>query len=542
MERIGDYIDISVHPIIHIHPNILELGVTRIDTFHQIKILINTEFLSEDVVDITIKHGDRFYSDNKYENMINNLLKIGTLLCFDFYKSKNEYAKYISKKWNLDETRLIDFFKHDKKNVNKKRDKTYLFYKLVELFKSFCESHLTKLSLKLSKLTKNQTSANKSYYYEFSSYWNIYVVKLRSIDKVFWYMPTLDPKSPRKFKGGVREVMNNRVDLMVGLEIEESLQPISICGHKTTNKSYPCWISDKNTLFEYIKSVMSDSSKFNICTHMINSIMDQIRLSSKNNFVHPIPLHRHGIDEGVSIKISEKTMQLILKSISLKCPMQRTEHCTKGRGKSWHDDNDIFCSNNIAMSKIISFFDKDQRSYIRDKIYDLMFRICEMHHNRLIYYCNNNKCMMSHEGFLYDDEIDKELHPENTHIMCLKCNHSHYIHQHKIRCILCDYSFCNACQMSPYHDMQKCKGPANKLIDPDISLVLSNDPSLKRCPNCNFVVEITGGCDHIKCKCGIDWCYRCEKRLNKDNPYQHKCIPESLLSGNISKLYYTTTR
>ncbi|KAI5782985.1 hypothetical protein FPQ18DRAFT_358575 [Pyronema domesticum] len=32
----------------------------------------------------------------------------------------------------------------------------------------------------------------------------------------------------------------------------------------------------------------------------------------------------------------------------------------------------------------------------------------------------------------------------------------------------------------------------------------------KTCPGCNFDIEKTGGCNHIRCsKCGMGWCWRC---------------------------------
>jgi hypothetical protein len=31
----------------------------------------------------------------------------------------------------------------------------------------------------------------------------------------------------------------------------------------------------------------------------------------------------------------------------------------------------------------------------------------------------------------------------------------------------------------------------------------------KMCPFCNFWVEKTVGCDHMRCRCGKEFCYRC---------------------------------
>ena len=31
----------------------------------------------------------------------------------------------------------------------------------------------------------------------------------------------------------------------------------------------------------------------------------------------------------------------------------------------------------------------------------------------------------------------------------------------------------------------------------------------KQCPHCNFWVERTAGCDHMTCRCGKAFCYKC---------------------------------
>lgn len=41
------------------------------------------------------------------------------------------------------------------------------------------------------------------------------------------------------------------------------------------------------------------------------------------------------------------------------------------------------------------------------------------------------------------------------------------------------------------------------------------------CPKCHQLVEKTEACNHIKCKCGKDFCYACGGNYPKCN-----CIPE----------------
>ena len=44
----------------------------------------------------------------------------------------------------------------------------------------------------------------------------------------------------------------------------------------------------------------------------------------------------------------------------------------------------------------------------------------------------------------------------------------------------------------------------------------------KQCPYCKFWVEKNEGCNHISCKCGNHFCYRCGEKMN-NNINNHKC-------------------
>lgn len=48
------------------------------------------------------------------------------------------------------------------------------------------------------------------------------------------------------------------------------------------------------------------------------------------------------------------------------------------------------------------------------------------------------------------------------------------------------------------------------------------DPlSIKACPSCNVEIEKDGGCDHMSCRCGADWCWICRKLLKQGKIYEH---------------------
>jgi len=69
-------------------------------------------------------------------------------------------------------------------------------------------------------------------------------------------------------------------------------------------------------------------------------------------------------------------------------------------------------------------------------------------------------------------------------------------------------------------------------------MAILRETKSKLCPNCSEAVILKDGCDHIKCICGVDWCFRCEQKLPKGNPYKHMCVSTEVLNGQISRFYY----
>ena len=74
-------------------------------------------------------------------------------------------------------------------------------------------------------------------------------------------------------------------------------------------------------------------------------------------------------------------------------------------------------------------------------------------------------------------------------------------------------------------------------IDPE-KLEIIKETGAKCCPGCSEPIIKADGCDHIKCVCNIDWCYRCNKILNSGNVYTHTCIPTDILNGSVSLAYH----
>lgn len=92
-------------------------------------------------------------------------------------------------------------------------------------------------------------------------------------------------------------------------------------------------------------------------------------------------------------------------------------------------------------------------------------------------------------------------------------------------CPHCHRLFCARCQV-PWHSGITCeefqKLNKNDRGREDIMLVkLAKQKEWQQCPKCNFYVEKTEGCNHMKCRCKFSFCYRCGA---PDFGYSHACI------------------
>ncbi|TNV83732.1 hypothetical protein FGO68_gene2846 [Halteria grandinella] len=79
------------------------------------------------------------------------------------------------------------------------------------------------------------------------------------------------------------------------------------------------------------------------------------------------------------------------------------------------------------------------------------------------------------------------------------------------KCPKCAKRFCLACR-APFHKGQSCKEYqiAHSRDQNDAAfMAFARGAKLKQCPGCGQMVEKAAGCDHMKCRCGRDFCYRC---------------------------------
>jgi len=76
---------------------------------------------------------------------------------------------------------------------------------------------------------------------------------------------------------------------------------------------------------------------------------------------------------------------------------------------------------------------------------------------------------------------------------------------------LCKKEYCLKCRVLFHKDMS-CKEyqvSANPDKNEEAFTEFVKGSKLKQCPWCSFWVERTMGCDHMTCKCGQHFCYKC---------------------------------
>ncbi|EGG16376.1 hypothetical protein DFA_09407 [Cavenderia fasciculata] len=84
----------------------------------------------------------------------------------------------------------------------------------------------------------------------------------------------------------------------------------------------------------------------------------------------------------------------------------------------------------------------------------------------------------------------------------------------------CQSTLCYHCGASAYHWPHYCKGNLNELFNEDLETIKYLLATSTLCPSCQYPVQKTTGCNHIKCGiCNTDFCYVCGlKYVNGGHP------------------------
>ncbi|PWA80518.1 Zinc finger, C6HC-type [Artemisia annua] len=90
-------------------------------------------------------------------------------------------------------------------------------------------------------------------------------------------------------------------------------------------------------------------------------------------------------------------------------------------------------------------------------------------------------------------------------------------HCHRLFCAQCKVTWHSGMSCSEYQSLKKGERDPSDIMLRD----LAKNKKWKRCPKCNFYVELVSGCLHIRCRCGHQFCYGCGK-YHPDHRW-HKC-------------------
>lgn len=86
-------------------------------------------------------------------------------------------------------------------------------------------------------------------------------------------------------------------------------------------------------------------------------------------------------------------------------------------------------------------------------------------------------------------------------------------HGLRVQCSACQLEWCFPCQ-APWHEGIKCKQyRAGDVLLKNWTVQFQNGQrNAQRCPKCKVYVQRNEGCDHMTCRCGMEFCYRCGGR------------------------------
>ncbi|GLC44635.1 hypothetical protein PLESTB_001328000 [Pleodorina starrii] len=108
----------------------------------------------------------------------------------------------------------------------------------------------------------------------------------------------------------------------------------------------------------------------------------------------------------------------------------------------------------------------------------------------LRFYCPNPACSLL--MILDDGEV-----PEDAPVRCHGCR--------KQLCARCRVVWHSGLSCAQHRALQSQQGGGE-----DAALLgVAGERGWKPCPQCRNLVELAHGCNHITCKCGAEWCYKC---------------------------------
>ncbi|KAJ7770461.1 hypothetical protein B0H16DRAFT_1515548 [Mycena metata] len=85
-------------------------------------------------------------------------------------------------------------------------------------------------------------------------------------------------------------------------------------------------------------------------------------------------------------------------------------------------------------------------------------------------------------------------------------------------CPSCQLLMCVACRVAWHSDVSceeyQALPPDERSPEDRLLFELAKAKHWRRCPNCSSLVELVSGCNHMTCRCGTHFCYRCSSLSN----------------------------
>ncbi|CAF2049401.1 unnamed protein product [Brassica napus] len=110
----------------------------------------------------------------------------------------------------------------------------------------------------------------------------------------------------------------------------------------------------------------------------------------------------------------------------------------------------------------------------------------------------------------------------NCAMLMSKSDLSSHADQSKVQeCVKCRGHFCIDCKVPSHTDMS-CDEYKKLHPDPLVDELksLANDNKWRQCVKCRHMIELSHGCNHMTCRCGYEFCYKCGVEWKKN---QNSC-------------------
>ncbi|CAA7032893.1 unnamed protein product [Microthlaspi erraticum] len=86
-------------------------------------------------------------------------------------------------------------------------------------------------------------------------------------------------------------------------------------------------------------------------------------------------------------------------------------------------------------------------------------------------------------------------------------------------CVKCNGLFCMDCKVPSHTDLSCAdykKLHPDTLVDDMKLKSLAEDKKWRLCVKCRNMIELSHGCNHMTCRCGYEFCYKCGTEWNKN--------------------------